>query len=239
MYNLLQPRPLFAPAAWGLFFIAGHSMQIYILLSQKLKIAFTEEEEDLYEKAFLPHGFTPRAFRSLVDEGEMALRAVHKGDFLYRQVLNSFCILKGAFFITGCICSNQGDPITDIGFLVNGSMIAVLNNNIVNKVQATHHDHDDEEEGVARDMHGGWCGELWDNDYDFSKEHKWAVSFKATEDSIVAMWNKKKLHDIMAASTSTQLAANHAQISDLWSKLRSSVCIHFLCSDFGRRAAVT
>jgi len=32
VFNLLQPKPLFVPAGWGVFFIVGHAVQIYILL---------------------------------------------------------------------------------------------------------------------------------------------------------------------------------------------------------------
>ena len=28
VFNLVQPKPLFAPAAWGCFFVCGHTVQV-------------------------------------------------------------------------------------------------------------------------------------------------------------------------------------------------------------------
>ena len=207
-----------------MFFIAGHSIQIYLLLSQKMTIQLTEEEEELYSQAFLPHGFTPKTFRSMADDAQMEFRAIKKGGFLYKQ----------------------GDEIDSVGFLVQGGMEANRDGNVYGRVLAV--------KGTtpgAPEHNGGWCGEFWDDHYDFSKEHRykedsfscpirvsflpltfrirWKVSFVATEDSKVAVWNKKKLYDAIGhGSQSTQLAANHAQIQDLWQKLRSKEVVKTL-----------
>jgi hypothetical protein len=70
MYNLLQPKPLFAPACWGIFFIAGHSVQIARLLLERQPVAMSREQHDLYAEHFLPYGFTPRTFLDLLREEE-------------------------------------------------------------------------------------------------------------------------------------------------------------------------
>ena len=66
VYNLLQPRPLWAPACWGTFFIVGHGVQIYRLLMAKQAVSLNDDEHELYERAFLPFGLTPRQFAELL-----------------------------------------------------------------------------------------------------------------------------------------------------------------------------
>ena len=48
VYNLLQASPLVAPALWGVFFITGHSIQIYRILMDKVEVQMTGAESDLY-----------------------------------------------------------------------------------------------------------------------------------------------------------------------------------------------
>jgi hypothetical protein len=67
LYNLLQPKPLIPPAAWGIFFIAGHGLQITRLLLARQHITMDDREHELYERAFMPFGFSPRAFTQLLE----------------------------------------------------------------------------------------------------------------------------------------------------------------------------
>lgn len=63
---MLQPKPLWAPATWGCFFITVHSVQIARILRANADITMSKEEEALYEQAFHPHGFTPRTFLAVL-----------------------------------------------------------------------------------------------------------------------------------------------------------------------------
>jgi hypothetical protein len=67
-YNLLQiPRPLVAPAMWGIFFIGCHSYQILELLRERQEVKLSAVEKDAYEQAFLRFGFTQRQFLDLLE----------------------------------------------------------------------------------------------------------------------------------------------------------------------------
>ena len=80
-YNLLQPKPLIAPAAWGAFFVCCHAYQISVLLREQQEThlpgdrnphtlarfhmngrthAHTRGRKLVYDQAFAPHGFTRR-----------------------------------------------------------------------------------------------------------------------------------------------------------------------------------
>jgi len=65
-FNLLQSPPLLTPCYWGTFFIAVHSGMIAKTLREKRPIEMSERESEAYERAFLPHGWTPRLFLALL-----------------------------------------------------------------------------------------------------------------------------------------------------------------------------
>lgn len=68
-YNLVQPRPLVASALWGALFTVGHAFQVYLLL-KKDDFSLSHEELDFYEEAFLKAGFTPREFKTILEEAD-------------------------------------------------------------------------------------------------------------------------------------------------------------------------
>lgn len=69
-FNLLQPKPLWVPAAWGLFFVTGHCVMIGLILRDRQAVSMSEAELDAYEETYHKHGFTPRQFKRLVEVGE-------------------------------------------------------------------------------------------------------------------------------------------------------------------------
>lgn len=79
-FNLLQPLPLITPAAWGCFFIAGHSIQIYFLIRDKLSITMSQDLNQVYEDAFFGYGFTPRQFIDLCNFCNYSFQTFKKGE---------------------------------------------------------------------------------------------------------------------------------------------------------------
>lgn len=84
-YNLLQPTPLWAPAAWGAFFISCHLYYITQLLRDRVGITLDPDHEAAYEMAFMPHGFTPRQFLKVVDAASGRIEEAVCGTYLCRQ----------------------------------------------------------------------------------------------------------------------------------------------------------
>lgn len=80
IYNLLQPKPLWTPCYWGTFFISAHSIQIARILRERSAVTMGEREHELYEKSFMPHGFTPRMFLSLLRDAKAEWVTLHPGD---------------------------------------------------------------------------------------------------------------------------------------------------------------
>jgi len=84
-FNLLQPTPLRTPAYWGCFFITAHGIQIARILREKSDVSMSEREHELYERCFLPHGFTPRQYLALLRESNAAWVTFAPGDTIARQ----------------------------------------------------------------------------------------------------------------------------------------------------------
>lgn len=74
-FNLLQPKPLWTPVYWGSVFISMHSYQIAKILREQSSVSLSEREHAIYETIFMPHGFSPRAFRRLMQTGEFVTLA--------------------------------------------------------------------------------------------------------------------------------------------------------------------
>ncbi|EOD22997.1 hypothetical protein EMIHUDRAFT_447764 [Emiliania huxleyi CCMP1516] len=95
-FNMLQPAPLWTPVYWGGFFAAMHAYQLgKIFREQQSAVSLSGREHELYESAFLPHGFTPRQFLRLMQTGEFV--TLEPGEW---------CALQGEpvealFFVTG------------------------------------------------------------------------------------------------------------------------------------------
>eukprot|EP00808_Paulinella_micropora_P017232 g77730.t1 len=83
-YNLAQSPPLLPPVCWGMLFTMGHAVQIFLLF-RKHEINLTQRELDFYEAAFLPYSFTPRDFKTLIDECDASWWQVPKGHVFCRK----------------------------------------------------------------------------------------------------------------------------------------------------------
>eukprot|EP01125_Pyxidicula_operculata_P020177 TRINITY_DN7408_c0_g1_i2.p1 TRINITY_DN7408_c0_g1~~TRINITY_DN7408_c0_g1_i2.p1 ORF type:complete len:276 (-),score=21.88 TRINITY_DN7408_c0_g1_i2:253-1080(-) len=99
-YNIFLPRPLLPPAAWGVFFTVGHSVMIIYLLRQPTKIDLSPQEMELYEQAFMSHGFTPYQFANLIKDPQIHWQTIEEGTYLTRE----------------------GDPKKEIWFLLKGKV---------------------------------------------------------------------------------------------------------------------
>lgn len=84
-YNLLQPVPLFAPAAWGMFFVSCHVYYAGQLIKERQHITLTPEEEEVYEKGFLRYGFTPRQFTDILEHAHCVWNTFRSGEWIHRE----------------------------------------------------------------------------------------------------------------------------------------------------------
>ncbi|GAB5369741.1 hypothetical protein AAMO2058_001431700 [Amorphochlora amoebiformis] len=103
-FNLLQPKPLYAPAGWGVFFIMCHAYQISILARERRKITLLPDQEEVYEKAFMPFGFTPRQFLDII------------------ETTGSRC----GVFIEGEDIQSRGNPMDELHYVLKGN-VAIIN----------------------------------------------------------------------------------------------------------------
>jgi Popeye protein conserved region len=67
-YYLLQKDPLWTPMMWSCVFISIHATRAWGIMKERRPIAFTGDEQFLYEKTF--NALSPQQFKSLLAIGE-------------------------------------------------------------------------------------------------------------------------------------------------------------------------
>lgn len=99
-YNLLQPRPLLPPALWGAAFLSLHLYMIAMLLRERQHLSLSKDAEEVYEKAFLPYGFTHRQFLDILED-----------------LQPRWCDWR-----SGCFVVRRGSDMDDLHYLVEGEV---------------------------------------------------------------------------------------------------------------------
>jgi len=100
LFNMLQPRPLWNPAAWSLFFLTMHSYQIRRILLENQPLQLSPREHELYERAFMPFGFTPRTFKTLMRNADCQWEVIEPGDAIAKAGHNQ---KRAAFVMDGTV----------------------------------------------------------------------------------------------------------------------------------------
>ncbi|KAA0165150.1 hypothetical protein FNF28_03549 [Cafeteria roenbergensis] len=103
-FAALHSPPIWIPIFWCCVFFTINFMYIMRLLADRKEVEFSGLALDAYESAFQAHGFTPRQFQRLMQEGKGAFLEVFEGDALVLQ----------------------GDPLRKVVFLVSGEADLVI-----------------------------------------------------------------------------------------------------------------
>jgi hypothetical protein len=67
-YYVLQKEPLWTPAIWSCIFISIHATRAWGILQERRPVAFTRDEQLLYDKTFST--LSPQQFKHLLEIGE-------------------------------------------------------------------------------------------------------------------------------------------------------------------------
>jgi len=67
-FYLLRPEPLWPPAMWSCVFISINAMRAWGIAKQRRPVAFTDDEQFLYDKTF--SALSPQQFKRLLTIGE-------------------------------------------------------------------------------------------------------------------------------------------------------------------------
>ncbi len=67
-YYLLRTEPLWAPTMWSCVFIGIHATRVWGIVKERRPVAFTADEQFLYEKTF--SALSPQQFKRLLAIGE-------------------------------------------------------------------------------------------------------------------------------------------------------------------------
>lgn len=86
IYFLTRPPPfVYGSVIWSLIFASTNAYMVYYIYEErKGQIQpLTEEEKDLYEEHFMPHGVTPRQFEKLIQRAQLI--HLKRGDILIQK----------------------------------------------------------------------------------------------------------------------------------------------------------
>lgn len=195
VFNLMQPKPLWVPASWGLFFITGHCMMIGLLLRERSAVFLSSDELDAYEEGFQRHGFTPRQFKKLLDASRWErhppkTKLAEEG----RPMESVYYFHRGSaqVLVHDQVVGEVSSKARFLGKLYFGPTAAVEE---AEKTSAS------QKEGSSTGMKRGWN-----------------VTAITTQQCEVLRWNIEELKQIME-DPNIQAAAALASIADLSSKL--------------------
>jgi len=197
--NLLGRPPGYVFATWGALFLGIHLYKIQKILHERKHIEFTDEIHDLYVRAFLPYGFTPRSFETIMRNTKAEIETFKAGQDIVKE----------------------GNSVQNCFFVVSGTVQVVKNGQVVNRIVS-----DSEQRDVSVGKAGEWLGEPWDPDYDFLKEHRWGITMRAKEDVQVVRFNLKMLYQTIKEEPTRIVAANKMQIRDLRGKLQHAESLY-------------
>ncbi|GBG30116.1 Blood vessel epicardial substance [Hondaea fermentalgiana] len=107
-FNLLQARPLLAPAAWGLFFLGLHSYHIRRILLEREPLALSQDEHELYSQAFMTYGFTPRSFKKLLKGSTATWETIKPGEPIVKEGHNQ---PRAAYVLSGSVLVYAGNVL--------------------------------------------------------------------------------------------------------------------------------
>lgn len=93
IYFLTRPPPfVYGPVIWSLIFASTNAYMVYYIYEErKGQIQpLTEQEKDLYEEHFMPHGVTPRQFEKLIQRAQLI--HLKRGDVLIQKGQELHCV---------------------------------------------------------------------------------------------------------------------------------------------------
>lgn len=190
-YNLLQPVPLYAPAAWGVLFISCNLYNIAVLLRERQQITLTDDQEKVYELAFMGFGFAPRLFLDLLESTNARWYTVEKGEMVHKK----------------------GDSMHEISYLQEGEvrMVSVTNDDMMEVITPKNGGWLGEffDPNMDPDVY-------WSKPHAYPISYR----CDAERCRFMAL-DRKKLHYALRENPRLTQAATNSQVKDLWGKLHS------------------
>jgi len=190
-YNLLQPVPLYAPAAWGTLFISVNLYNIAVLMRERQQITMTSDQEKIYELAFMGFGFTPRLFLDILEKTDARWITVEKGKMVH----------------------SMGDSMDEITYLQEGEVRLISNtgDEMMELVKPGRGAWLGEFFDPSMDPDVYWSK---------PHTHPISYRCDAEQCRLMAL-DRKKLHYTIKANPTLVAAATNSQVRDLWGKIRS------------------
>lgn len=192
-YNLLQPTPLWAPGAWGLFFISCHAFYMIQLLRERQHIVLTEDQEEIYERAFMRFGFTPRQFCDLLEKSHVRWCTFSKDVWLFKRT----------------------DPWHETHFLIEGEATVYTATGDVLRTATPGRG------GWLGEFYDPHLDKKT-LESNLQQSHCFSVRCK-TETCRTMALSRQEMYAHVNSDKKLQDAATRSQVDDLWGKLRKSI----------------
>eukprot|EP00746_Dinoflagellata_sp_MGD_P014569 gnl/MRDRNA2_/MRDRNA2_132012_c0_seq1.p1 gnl/MRDRNA2_/MRDRNA2_132012_c0~~gnl/MRDRNA2_/MRDRNA2_132012_c0_seq1.p1 ORF type:complete len:343 (-),score=73.78 gnl/MRDRNA2_/MRDRNA2_132012_c0_seq1:192-1220(-) len=198
-YNLLQPKPLIPPALWGGFFICCHAYQLSILLRERQKIQLSQDEEQAYEAAFLPFGFTPRQFLDILEHSSGKWCDFQKGEYVH----------------------HAGSLKEDVHYLLEGE-VEMLDENDSEMAKL-----DPGKGGWLGTLFDPNAGKEQEQHERHDSDSKHSLSARCMTDRCRTLGLRREpLHRILKENPRLSQAATKAEVADLWGKIQRATPEH-------------
>lgn len=198
LYNLLQPKPLVPPAIWGVFFVGSHLFNIYLILKEKQKIMLSDDQEKVYEEAFMRFGFTPRQFIDILTEAGAQWCNFSQYSFIFQR----------------------GEPMKQVHYMMEGEGVMIsMTNDEMGKCRPG-------KGGWIGEFFDpnaspeSYTEEAW-------QKRIRPVSVKCTSSTCRTLaLDMRKVQEVMHSNKRLTENATRAEVSDLWGKLHRSNADH-------------
>ena len=185
----------------------------------------SERAHELYERTFLPFGFTPREFTELLSATDAKWVTFRDGDMVFKQGQPINCVHFVCFRDTRAPSDGRG------GRKDRSEAFEILRDR---RQDGGAEERADALEVVNRVDHnrGAWAGEPWDPEASWDTErcsaHSCRIVTNGSDRTVHAVrFNAQALHDFIAGNPAVQPAADRLAISDTWGKLHHATRAHY------------
>lgn len=202
-----DPRPM--RMFYGALFAVGHSYALfkYLLEHSNLWEIQDPEQRELYEEIFKTAGFTVYHLKQIIENCDVEVVDVEEGDYLLHQGDE----LKSYYFL---VCGEaQYRRKMDDGDAKLHQMR--LSPEAVAALQR-------EEHTIAHLGAGAVVGEIYDEEWDPSIDHKWRVGVRAATKIRLLRINRRKYKELVESSAAIRTATDRLIIKDLWRSRRNN-----------------
>lgn len=193
-YNLTQPKPLYAPACWGIAFLSIHFYMIATLLRERQELSLTHDEEEIYSRSFSRYGFTRQQFMDVLQVATPRWCNFSRGEFIYRR----------------------GGDFDELPYLVEGEVeIISATGDPMKRVRPG------KGSWLGEFFSPNLPADYWDKS---QSHHWCVSCKCTAETCRIMLVPRRKLYEVLSSNPRLKEAATAAAVGDVWGKYIDTIC---------------